>query len=142
MPTVKQAGGKIVCYTGVGAKRSGVHTDAEFLRAVAAAKCGGSSCPKENDADGWIEWSGAIRNTRAQCASVIRQNRRIEAATKAAGRAAARFDRCVDNYCAFVKEHGDARAFAHCAVTRCPKEAAKYAAAANRPIPRRRVARK
>ncbi len=123
MPPAK----KIVCYTGVGAKKSGIHSDAEFLKATETFRCTSLNCPR--DVAGWIEWAGALRNTPAQCKSIVKNNRRIDAASKATARASAAFDACVeDKMCMNAETSGGVKAVARCAAMRCPGPSKRLAA--------------
>ena len=47
----------VVCYTGEGAKRDGVHTPRQFLRT--ARRVCKRDCPPEGDVRAWADWAGA-----------------------------------------------------------------------------------
>ena len=78
----KTAAAKVICYTGVGAKASGSHTPAEFLRAMRATQGEGcyGGCPV--DLKGWIAYSGATVRTPKRCKEIV------AAASQAAKKAA------------------------------------------------------
>lgn len=65
-----------ICYTGVGAKASGMHSDSEFVKRVKAAKvCRNSkTCPAPDNVQGWVDWSGAIKTTPKQCKTIVLSN--------------------------------------------------------------------
>jgi hypothetical protein len=128
-------GGAVVCYTGIGAKASGLHTEAEFLTRL-RPHCS-RDCP--TDLNSWIEWSGAVRTAPTECKRMVQQNKRIGAANRNAGRADKAFDRCVDGSMCSVylvqaaeAQHMEPRrvmtSFARCAAVECPKASARLAA--------------
>lgn len=119
---------KVVCYTGVGAKRGAVHSPAEFLRAMNTGRVCSRNCPAADDLDAWVDWSGAIKSTPARCAKTVAKNRRIDAAARRADRAAAAFDRCVAAACD-ASEPVPPPAHARCAALKCTKQAARLAKA-------------
>lgn len=117
----------VICYTGLGARRSGVHTSAQFMAAMRqfTASCE-PKCPTTED--GWIEWSGAGRKSEATCRRVVQVNRTVSASRKAALRAEAAFEECVaKSVCS-----PEAKAHALCTLRWCPKQAAKVVEANGR----------
>lgn len=68
---------KVLCYTGTNSKPNGIHTPDEFLnitRKFAKSKgmCygwkdGKYKCPKKNNLDGWVEWTGATYTNAKTC---------------------------------------------------------------------------
>lgn len=108
----------IVCYTGKGAKQSGIHSEAEFMKAVRPL-CTLSGCPKKADIAAWIEWAGALLRTPSQCKRVIALNRKIQAAIEANKDAANRFDKCASSSRCTRLE--DRQAFSRCVITECAK---------------------
>ena len=117
----KNTGTEIVCYTGVGAKKSGVHSDAEFLKAIESARCT-NNCPAAGDVAGWTEWAGALRRTPARCKALVANNRRAVVVSKALDRANAVFDACVESKrCTSAdRTSGGINGVAKCAAMRCP----------------------
>ena len=132
--TKAKASNQIVCYTGMGAKRSGVHTEAEFLRGVRRLCPSKSpSCPAEGDVQAWVDWSGAMRRTPAQCKRSMKHNAKIGIAYKAHNRAIDTFDACVTKKASLKcgKSFDDRPIsqgyFARCAVKTCPEVAVALA---------------
>jgi hypothetical protein len=120
------AANRVVCYTGVGAKKSGIHSDAEFLKAAMRAGCK-TNCPV--DLPGWVGWTGAVVRTPAQCRRVVKAGRSIDVLYKATERASSAFDACVeDRMCMNAEKAGGAKAVARCAAMRCADTSKRLAA--------------
>ena len=117
MPPTK----RIVCYTGAGARASGIHSDAAFLKAVRKLHCS-KDCPQ--DVDGWIKWSGALRDSPARCARMVKSNARIDAAARSLAAASRRFDACVAKECGGPSLQGAA---AQCGAVKCAKQSSSLA---------------
>ena len=129
-----KASNQIVCYTGMGAKRSGIHTEAEFLKGVRRL-CPSKSpkCPAEGDVQAWVDWSGAMRRTPTQCKRTMKHNAKIGVAFKAHNRAIDTFDTCVTKRASakcgksFDDRPVPQEYFARCAVKTCPEVAVALA---------------
>ena len=118
---------QIVCYTGVGAKASGIHSNKEFVKA--AGKACTKGCPK--DVDGLIAWTGARRVTPKRCSSAVKSNKRIDVASKLFDAAGAKFDACVEKSCGPVVLPSGVKIFnqkpARCGAIQCAKQSAALA---------------
>lgn len=112
----------IICYTGIGAKSSGVHTDKEFAKIakkVLAQDCkkSSSACPK--DIHSLVKVMGASRSTTKKCNRVVEYNKQIDSAYQKFRIATTRFTECIDKYCPKKSE----KAITICGKTHCVKNA-------------------
>lgn len=145
-PAAAAGGSQVICYTGVGARRSAAHTPAQFQRVVDKVKArvcaDGGERPCPSTLDGWIGEFGASRTSATQCRRSVESNRAIGRAGKLEARAATLFRACVDRACgsaatfaanneadAAAKPAKAAMAAAVCAAKRCAKQSAKLHAA-------------
>ncbi len=71
---------KIICYTGIGSKKSGVHTNKNFLKITKKFRkdkisCydskGKYRCPKRKNVKGWMKWSGAVLENEEKCKKIV-----------------------------------------------------------------------
>ena len=82
---------KVLCYTGIHSKKSGVHTPKEFLKitrkwAKSKSDCnrfvdGKYVCPEEGDVNGWMKWLGAEYVENKACRKSARETRKSIAKT-------------------------------------------------------------
>jgi hypothetical protein len=145
-PKPAAGGSQVICYTGVGARRSAAHTPAQFQRIVDKEKgrvCrDGGLLPCPSTLDGWVFDFGASRTSAAQCRRSVERNRAVGRAGRVEARAAALFRGCVDRACgsatafaasnepdAAAKPAKAAMAAAVCAAKRCAGPSAKLHAA-------------
>ncbi len=78
---------KIICYTGIGARKNGIHTEKQFMKTIKNNNQNFSKLPAKNNVKGWVKWSGASYTTRKICKKRLEQNasndkRRIQAFCK------------------------------------------------------------
>jgi hypothetical protein len=131
----------VVCYSGVGARRSGAHSDAQFARVVERSfkpQCKTSSaCP--TTLDGWVDWAGASRVTPARCRRQADAGRAIRRAVGATKHAREGFLSCVHGASdrLLTTPAGSSQTttahstdtIAVLGVTECPRQAARLRAA-------------
>lgn len=80
---------KIICYTGIGARKNAKHTLKNFRKIVkkqySRAECKRmanlkkkygfkSECPKKGDTNGWIDFFGAGYTSAEACNSIVKKN--------------------------------------------------------------------
>jgi hypothetical protein len=113
----------VICYTGIGAQKSGVHSDEQFQKIIETQlkKTCRTNCPKT--VDGGASNAGAARKSAKQCKDVTRLNLSVDKASKAASKANQNLRECVQKQCAFVQQNGskDAVDVAVCASRLCGK---------------------
>ena len=76
---------KIICYTGIAAKKSGKHSVKNFRKITRKIytkrmcndmKRGGlKECPKNTNVNGWVKYFGAEYRTPKDCDSIVKNNR-------------------------------------------------------------------
>jgi hypothetical protein len=74
---------KVICYTGIAAKKNGKHTNKKFMkiarkiftksRCKTIKKRYGSECPK--NLNGWVKYFGAEYTTPDECESIVKNNK-------------------------------------------------------------------
>lgn len=117
---MKQQDSTTICYTGVGANRSGFHSDAEFLALVERQELCDKNCPKTIDE--WIEWYGADRKKKSQCKKVIELNKHISAQFRKTQQAYDKLKQCIKTKCDYVD---DVVSSGVCISKNCAKEVVK-----------------
>ena len=65
---------KVICYTGINHKKTGIHTPAEFTRITRKWHKPGTNCPKfmypngcPTNLAGWMKWAGAEMKDPVKC---------------------------------------------------------------------------
>ena len=76
---------KIICYTGIAAKKSGKHSVKNFRKITRKIftkpicknikKRYGSECPK--NLNGWVKYFGAEYRTPSECDSIVKNNQMV-----------------------------------------------------------------
>lgn len=125
---------QVICYTGVGAKRSGKHSESEFLKAMKSSAGCKDKCPTDANTKGWIEWSGAERTTAKKCDKMVKKNMLIDRLGKKTYNNAEALRKCVSKSCElpmkFAKDNmsdNNLSGVALCAAMKCQKQSAKLA---------------
>ena len=78
---------KVICYTGIGAKKNAKHTLKNFKKIVrkqySKAECKTMAnkkygftfkCPKKENINGWVNFFGAKYTTPKECNSIVKEN--------------------------------------------------------------------
>ena len=111
-----------ICYTGIGANKTGLHTDNEFRKLVKTQKLCNNNCPKK--IDDWVEWYGAGRKSEKVCKNVVKLNKKIDIQNKKADKATENLKKCIKEKCDYAKE--DVYISGVCVVKKCVKEGKKF----------------
>lgn len=121
----------IICYTGIGSKPSGKHTEKEFLKAMnTKVGCQGSKCPVT--LKGWVQYSGADMTSVKECDKAVKDNKRRREAGKKAQRDTDNLKKCINTKCEKIIKHvkenmtdNNLSVIGVCASQKCQKEAKK-----------------
>jgi len=80
---------KIICYTGIAAKKNAKHSSNNFRKITrkvfSKSRCReikkrkGSECPKNGNINGWVNYFGAEYTTPKNCNSMVKNNKNINA---------------------------------------------------------------
>jgi hypothetical protein len=104
----------IICYTGIGANKSGIHTNNEFKKIISKQKLCLTNCPKTLEE--WVDWYGAGKKTKTQCSKVVKLNKIITSKNVSVGKANKQVAKCIKNKCDDLKTNEK------CINLRCKKE--------------------
>lgn len=120
---------KTICYTGIGAKKTGNHSEKEFMKAITKIQCK-QNCPK--DLNEWIKYSGADIISQKQCEKNMKKNKKLYDAAKVADKDTENLKKCINKKCEniinIIKDNltnNNLAAIGVCASQRCQNEGDK-----------------
>lgn len=119
---------KPICYTGINANKSGIHTDKQFKKIMEDSKlCRGNTNTCPTTVEDWIEWAGAKRESPKVCKAVVKNNKTIYKLDKSLQRHEDKLKSCIQDKCKHTIRSSPnvkvpVEAAAICATKRCSPE--------------------